>query len=286
MGAFQDVLVALALSGLTGIRAFLPLFIVSFGKKLFGKSFPICLSTEGALLDSWLVIAALGGLCLMEILSDCIPVVAEMEDVVMDFVKPIVGMFIAFLPAYSPQDGDPVGAFDIGVGVMNAGVSFAVGVTKQLGTVLVDAGSVGIGTPIRSGGEDLLVFALTFGMIAFASIAGVIAVFVLILSALAFAYFCFWACKKKARKIRASRKEKRASKKASEDKEKKGPKTDPVDSEDESEEESDEEEGITCVCCNVFRRINKMRKKASSRRIASARSMGALAGADAMEPLL
>jgi len=284
-GKFVDILVALSLSGLTGVRAFMPLFIVSVGRKVMGHDFFLCLSDDGELLDSPAFLIILGILTVLELVADLIPVVSEIEDVVMDFVKPVVGVFIATAPSYAPQDGGQPLGLDLTMAVPCGCISFAVALTKQLSTLTLDAASVGIASPLRSILEDILVLAFTFGMIFFITYISVIAIGGLVLNGLAVLYLVYKGCKWKAKKKMASRKEKKNAKTGSHK-----PGKEAVDEEDDSEEESEEEERVnifyTCLFCIILRKLNKMRKKIASRRYADARTIKPLASPDPSEPLL
>jgi len=185
-GSVAGFLITMALSGLTGVRAFIPIFIVAVSSKL-SEDFPLCLSEEGAWLNSWVSIVCIGILMVIELVCDCFPAVDEIMDVIMDVVKPLVAVVLAL----APMVGDDFGS-QLVAAVPSFCLSLIVALVKQGVTAAVDVASVGACAPLRSISEDLFVVTATVLSLVFVFAAAA----VVFLWFLAVAIFVFYVCRK------------------------------------------------------------------------------------------
>jgi len=149
---FQNLVLGLALSGITGIRASIPIFVVAFGSKVW-DGFPLTLAHEHAWLESWPSIIFFGLFLVVEIVTDKVPIAAEAMDGVFIIVKPIVGTVVALAPHYG-QDGFNKLFYQASTVVSSAALSGLVALAKSAETAAIDFASCGVGAPIRSMTED------------------------------------------------------------------------------------------------------------------------------------
>lgn len=163
--AIFNAVIAVALSGLTGLKAFLPIFCVALGSKLV-DDFPLALEA-GSWLDSWGAIVCLGLLLGLELIVDCIPALDEIEDAIMLIVKPIIGIVLAIAPFYG-EAGSAQQVLFMVVTAINAGLlSEVVALVKAVETVAVDVASAGMCAPVRSIIEDIITLVLSIAVITF-----------------------------------------------------------------------------------------------------------------------
>lgn len=180
----SEHLVTLALSGLTGVRASIPIFILTVRSKTSGGS-AIDLQPGFEWLYSIPALICLSCFLALELICDCIPVVSEAMDAAMLFVKPAVAVVIALAPEYGNEGVSGV-AISAGACCILA-VLVAVG--KSAITRSVENQSTGGGAvPARSFLEDLAVAALSFMAMGFTVLAGII---VVALVFLLLSYGCF-----------------------------------------------------------------------------------------------
>lgn len=177
--AMANMGIAVALSGLTGIKAFIPIFLVAVGSKFMGEDFPLALA-DGSWLDSWPAIISLGVLLIGEMVSDCIPIVDEVLDAAMLFIKPVMAIIVAFTPYYG-EEGSGMSIVLTTIAVVNAGVlSELMAAFKAVETIAVDAGSMGTCAPVRSLIEDIVTIALTLIVITVGVAAAIIILVIMI----------------------------------------------------------------------------------------------------------
>lgn len=158
--ALANMAIALAFSGLTGIKAFIPIFFVAVGSKFMPEDFPLHLE-DGSWLDSWPAIISLGVLLVVEVVGDCIPGLDEIMDAVMMALKPIMAIIIAVAPFYG-TDGSSQALLFQGIAVVNAGLlSSIMALIKAVETIATDVGSAGACAPVRSSLETLGTTVLT-----------------------------------------------------------------------------------------------------------------------------
>jgi hypothetical protein len=147
----------IGLAACSGLRAFLPLFMVG----LAGRLGLVTLSASFTWLESWAAILVFGVAVVAEMLADKFPVVDHILDSVQTFVKPIAG---ALVMATVVEDWTPlhVTVFWIIVGGSAAGV---VHVTKAKLRLVSSATTAGLGNPVLSASEDVGALAGTVGSI-------------------------------------------------------------------------------------------------------------------------
>ena len=144
--AFQ-LAMGIALAACAGLRAFLPLFVVGVAGKLgwvqLGASFEW--------LASWPALVVLGVAVVTEVLSDKIPLVDHLLDLVGGFIKPAAGAMLAasVLTQLTPLQSAVVG---IVAGGSSAGVVHLAKAKVRLFSSITTAG---LGNPFLSFGEDI-----------------------------------------------------------------------------------------------------------------------------------
>jgi hypothetical protein len=181
----MNYMMAQALASLTGMVAFLPIFIVAVGAKMYPEDFPFIL-TDGHWLTSWPCIASLGVLLFFELLGDLIPGIAEMEDAAMLVIKPCVAIAIAISPVYSAEDDQEL--MMQAIAAFNAGLfSEIVALFKALETLAVDTMSGGFCGPVRSIISDIMVTAMTIFVL---TVGGIAALAVLIFTVILVCGYC------------------------------------------------------------------------------------------------
>ncbi len=146
-----EIAMGIGLAACAGLRAFLPLLVVG----LAGRMGWVGLSDSFRWLASWPALVVFGVAVLTEILSDKIPVVDHMLDVIGGALKPAAG---ALLAASVLSDLGPLQATVLGilVGGSSAG---AVHLVKAKVRLFSSVTTAGLGNPFLSFGEDLAALA-------------------------------------------------------------------------------------------------------------------------------
>lgn len=188
-----------ALSGLTGVRAFIPIFMVALGSKIWQDEFPLVLDESFWWLSYWPTIFLLGCLLILEVVGDCIPLVDEAMDVVMLVVKPILAIILALAPHYGNQFFHKI----LAAGA-SCGMSLMVAVAKSVETAVVDVSTAGVGAPVRSAIED----ASVVGLVGLTLIFFIGALLVL---AIILVFVVTWCCRRQHKKRRRRRQNQEAS---------------------------------------------------------------------------
>lgn len=147
--AFQ-VAAGIGLAACAGLRAFLPLFLVSATARL-GWVTP---GPPFEWLSSWAAVVVFGVAVVIEVLSDKIPLVDHALDLVQAVVKPAAGTVLA-IAAFSDLSPQQKLVLGIIAGGGTAGVVHAVKAKVRLASSFATAG---LGNPILSFGEDVLSF--------------------------------------------------------------------------------------------------------------------------------
>jgi uncharacterized membrane protein len=145
--AFQ-VAAGIGLAACAGLRAFLPLFLVSAAAKLGWI-------TPGApfeWLSSWPAVVVFGVAVVVEVLSDKIPLVDHALDLIQAVVKPAAGTVLA-IAAFGDLTPEQKLVLGIVAGGGTAGVVHAVKAKVRLASSFATAG---LGNPFLSLGEDVL----------------------------------------------------------------------------------------------------------------------------------
>lgn len=134
---------ATVLAGGAGIRATVPLFLLSLVHLLFPESVP--LSGESEWLGYWFICAGLGILLIVEVLADTIPAVDHALHTVLTPVYPVAGA----LAAASPDYGGGV-ASHLVMAVCGAGLALIFHGGKSASRVGTTAAAGGVLTPLSS----------------------------------------------------------------------------------------------------------------------------------------
>ena len=150
MEVFANIFSAFGLSASAGMNAYIPLLVVA----LTGKFFPdtLTLAEPWDILTSWVVIAVLVALSLIEFFADKIPAVNHVNDAVQTFIRPTAGAILFAATTGTASDINPI--FAAVVGLLTAG---GVHATKSLLVrPAVTATTAGTGTTPVSLIEDFI----------------------------------------------------------------------------------------------------------------------------------
>ncbi len=150
MEVFANIFSAFGLSASAGMNAYIPLLVVA----LTGKFFPdtLTLAEPWDVLTSWVVIAVLVALSLIEFFADKIPAVNHVNDAVQTFIRPTAGAILFAATTGTASDINPI--FAAVVGLLTAG---GVHATKSLLVrPAVTATTAGTGTTPVSLIEDFI----------------------------------------------------------------------------------------------------------------------------------
>ncbi len=174
--AILVLLTSLGLSSTAGIRAYLPLLALAIGSNIDSTALP--LQPNFQTLKSPPLIIILGILAVLEFVVDKIPVIDHFSDAVHTVIRPISGAIIMAGTQNSLSDISPWVAAGVG-----AVVALAFHTVKATSRPVVSATTVGIGNPIVSTIEDILVVAVAILSI----VAPVIAIILIVILAVLFA---------------------------------------------------------------------------------------------------
>jgi len=145
--AFQ-VAMGIGLAASAGLRAFLPLLVISIA----GKVGWVPLADRFEWLATWPAVIVFGVAVVMELLSDKIPLIDNLLDTLQVWIKPVVGalLAVAVLTELEPM---PATVLGIMAGASSAGI---VHIVKAKARLLSSALTAGIGNPILSLIEDIV----------------------------------------------------------------------------------------------------------------------------------
>lgn len=149
--ALCQVALVQALSGLTGVKASIPVAVVAWWALLDEASCPLALGPGGEWLATWWACLLFTAALVVEVVADCVPALDSVLDTVMLFVKPVVAFIIATAPYY-----DSTWAL-CSMQMAGPALGLAMAVAKALYTVALDAGSCGCCAPLRSAAESMSV---------------------------------------------------------------------------------------------------------------------------------
>jgi len=143
-----QIAAGIGLAACAGLRAFLPLLVVG----ACGRAGWIGLSSPFDWLASWPALIVFGVAVIIEVLSDKIPVVDHLLDVVQGVVKPAAGaaLVVAVVTDLTPLQSTVLGILGGG------GAAAVVHVAKAKVRLLSSAVTSGLGNPILSVMEDLV----------------------------------------------------------------------------------------------------------------------------------
>jgi hypothetical protein len=143
-----QIAAGIGLAACAGLRAFLPLLVVG----ACGRAGWIGLSSPFEWLASWPALVVFGVAVVVEILSDKIPVIDHLLDVVQGAVKPAAGaaLVVAVVTDLTPLQSTVLGILGGG------GAAAVVHVAKAKVRLLSSALTSGLGNPILSLLEDVV----------------------------------------------------------------------------------------------------------------------------------
>jgi hypothetical protein len=147
--AFQ-IAAGVGLAACAGLRAFLPLFLVSAAARL-GWVSP---SASFEWIGGWPALVTFGVAVVVEVLSDKVPLVDHALDLVQAVVKPAAGAVLA-MAAFADLSPEARIALGLIAGGGTAGAVHAVKAKVRLASSFTTAG---LGNPFLSFGEDVLSF--------------------------------------------------------------------------------------------------------------------------------
>lgn len=135
------------LAACAGLRAFLPLFVVSVA----GKLELVPLSESFGWVAGWPALIVFGAAVLVEVLSDKFPVVDHVLDSVQIFIKPIAGAFVAVTVV---EEWAPL--YVTAVAIVGGGSAAGlVHVAKAKLRLVSSVTTAGLGNPVLSVTEDV-----------------------------------------------------------------------------------------------------------------------------------
>lgn len=169
-----EVAMGVGLAACAGLRAFLPLFLLS----LAGKLGWVGLARGFDWLASWPALVVFGVAVVTEVLSDKIPLVDNLLDVLQGVIKPGAGTILA---ASVVTELAPLEAMVLGI-IVGGSTAGVVHVAKAKVRLFSSATTAGLGNPLLSAGEDLASFggSILAMLMPFVFLVAVIATLVLI----------------------------------------------------------------------------------------------------------
>jgi uncharacterized membrane protein len=147
-GLAVQVAAGIGLAACAGLRAFLPLLVAGIAGRLGWLN----LSSPFEWLESWPALVIFGVAVVTEILSDKIPVVDNLLDLLQGLIKPAAG---AVLVVAVVTDLTPLQSAVLGI-LAGGGTAGIVHLAKAKVRLLSSALTAGLGNPILSLGEDVL----------------------------------------------------------------------------------------------------------------------------------
>jgi hypothetical protein len=174
--AVTTLLTALGLSSTAGLRAYLPLLVLGIASDIRGPGGEALVPVQDQfhVLGNPVVLGVLALLVILEFLADKIPGVDHISDVVHTIIRPVAGALIMAGSANTLSDTNTILA-----GVVGAVIALATHSAKASTRAAVTTTTAGVGNPIASLGEDILVVGVIL-LLVLAPIVGFIAVVLLL----------------------------------------------------------------------------------------------------------
>lgn len=178
--ALTTLLTALGLSSTAGLRAYLPLLILGIASDIRGPDGNALLPVQDQfhILGHPIVLAVLAVLVILEFLADKVPGVDHVSDVVHTVIRPAAGALIMAGSANTISDFGTTGK--ITAAVIGAVIALATHGMKASTRAAVTTTTAGVGNPIASFLEDLLVIGVIL-LLVLAPIIGFIALVLLLI---------------------------------------------------------------------------------------------------------
>ncbi len=143
----MPLLLGLSLASAAGLRAFLPLLVLSVAARFH----VIHLGGEFAWLQSWTALTSLAVAAVAESLADKVPVVDHALDLVQTLIRPLAG---ALAVAGTQAHLDPVTAGVLGL-VLGAPLAGGLNAAKSGSRLASTAATAGVANPVLSLAEDI-----------------------------------------------------------------------------------------------------------------------------------
>jgi uncharacterized membrane protein YeaQ/YmgE (transglycosylase-associated protein family) len=177
--ALTTLLTALGLSSTAGLRAYLPLLILGIASDIRGPDGAALLPVQDQfhVLGHPLVLIVLAVLVVLEFLADKIPGLDHVSDVVHTVIRPAAGALIMAASANTLSDSGTTGK--IVAAVIGAIIALATHSMKASTRAAVTTTTAGVGNPVASFLEDLLVIGVIL-LLVLAPIIGFIALVLLL----------------------------------------------------------------------------------------------------------
>jgi hypothetical protein len=178
--ALTTLLTALGLSSTAGLRAYLPLLILGIASDIRGPDGNALLPVQDQfhVLGNPLVLAVLAVLVILEFLADKVPGVDHVSDVIHTVIRPVAGALIMVGSANTLSDTGTTGK--VIAATLGAVVALATHSMKASTRAAVTTTTAGVGNPIASFLEDVLVIVVIL-LLVLAPIVGFIALVLLLI---------------------------------------------------------------------------------------------------------
>ena len=178
--ALTTLLTALGLSSTAGLRAYLPLLILGIASDIRGPDGAALLPVQDQfhVLGHPLVLIVLAVLVVLEFLADKIPGLDHVSDVVHTVIRPAAGALIMAASANTLSDSGTTGK--IVAAVIGAIIALATHSMKASTRAAVTTTTAGVGNPVASFLEDVLVIGVIL-LLVLAPIIGFIALVLLLI---------------------------------------------------------------------------------------------------------
>lgn len=178
--ALTTLLTALGLSSTAGLRAYLPLLILGIASDIRGPDGNALLPVQDQfhVLGNPLVLAVLAVLVILEFLADKVPGVDHVSDVIHTVIRPVAGALIMVGSANTLSDTGTTGK--VVAAAIGAVVALATHSMKASTRAAVTTTTAGVGNPIASFLEDVLVVVVIL-LLVLAPIVGFIALVLLLI---------------------------------------------------------------------------------------------------------
>ncbi|HEY7975050.1 MAG TPA: DUF4126 domain-containing protein [Ktedonobacterales bacterium] len=175
--ALTTLLTALGLSSTAGLRAYLPLLILGISSDIRGPGGEALLPVQDQfhVLGNPLVLGVLAVLVVLEFLADKVPGVDHISDLVHTVIRPAAGALIMAGSANSISDESKIAA-----AVVGAVLALATHSAKASTRAALTTTTGGIGNPIASFLEDILVVGVIL-LLVLAPVVGFIALVLLLI---------------------------------------------------------------------------------------------------------
>ena len=175
--ALTTLLTALGLSSTAGLRAYLPLLILGISSDIRGPGGEALLPVQDQfhVLGNPLVLGVLAVLVVLEFLADKVPGVDHISDIVHTVIRPAAGALIMAGSANSISDESKIAA-----AVVGAVLALATHSAKASTRAAVTTTTGGLGNPIASFLEDILVVGVIL-LLVLAPVVGFIALVLLLI---------------------------------------------------------------------------------------------------------